>query len=321
MEITLIDTDSEVVTVEKPLERVFISSYTVETLRSLKVNLADTMIGATTLDPFFFPEFSDVPQVPVIKGGRVDDTEAVLNLDPDVVIFLNIDQDKREIYEAAGITVIVFGVNKLETYTSAIRIQGYLFDRTDEAEEFVEWYENTLDTIEENVASIPDEDKPKVYAEGAHKSFYASTLYPVALAGGKNIFEKSGIVDPEALMDQDPDVIVKGVSRKLGGYGVDAGDTAEFEGIWGEIMNRSELQGVAAVKEKEVYVMSHHFASWQTTSARPFLQVIYMAKWFHPDLFKDLDPQAIHQEYLTEFHGLDIDLNEKGVFVYPPLES
>ncbi len=122
-------------------------------------------------------------------------------------------------------------------------------------------------------------------------------------------------------MDQDPDVIVKGVSRKLGGYGVDAGDTAEFEGIWGEIMNRSELQGVAAVKEKEVYVMSHHFASWQTTSARPFLQVIYMAKWFHPDLFKDLDPQAIHQEYLTEFHGLDIDLNEKGVCVYPPLES
>jgi iron complex transport system substrate-binding protein len=29
----------------------------------------------------------------------------------------------------------------------------------------------------------------------------------------------------------------------------------------------------------------------------------------------------IHQEYLTRFQGLDIDLDEKGVFVYPPLEE
>jgi len=42
-----------------------------------------------------------------------------------------------------------------------------------------------------------------------------------------------------------------------------------------------------------------------------------MAKWFHPDLFEDLDPKAIHQEYLTRFQGLDYDLDEHGVFVYP----
>ncbi len=46
-----------------------------------------------------------------------------------------------------------------------------------------------------------------------------------------------------------------------------------------------------------------------------------MAKWFHPELFEDLDPQAIHQEYVTEFQGLDYDLSEHGVFVYPPLEE
>ena len=42
-----------------------------------------------------------------------------------------------------------------------------------------------------------------------------------------------------------------------------------------------------------------------------------MAKWFHPELFEDLDPQAIHQEFLTEFQRLDYDLDERGVFVYP----
>jgi iron complex transport system substrate-binding protein len=46
----------------------------------------------------------------------------------------------------------------------------------------------------------------------------------------------------------------------------------------------------------------------------------YMARLFHPDLFEDLDPEAFHQDFLTEFQGLDYDLDEHGVFVYPPIE-
>ncbi len=45
-----------------------------------------------------------------------------------------------------------------------------------------------------------------------------------------------------------------------------------------------------------------------------------MAKWLYPDLFEDLDPEAFHQEYLTEYQRLDYDLSEHGVFVYPPLD-
>jgi iron complex transport system substrate-binding protein len=45
-----------------------------------------------------------------------------------------------------------------------------------------------------------------------------------------------------------------------------------------------------------------------------------MAKWFNPDPFEGLDPQVIHQEYLTKFQGLDINLDTQGVFVYPEPE-
>jgi iron complex transport system substrate-binding protein len=50
--------------------------------------------------------------------------------------------------------------------------------------------------------------------------------------------------------------------------------------------------------------------------AQHFMGIGYLAKWFHPDLFEDLDPKAIHQEYLTEFQGLDYKLEEHGTFVY-----
>lgn len=47
----------------------------------------------------------------------------------------------------------------------------------------------------------------------------------------------------------------------------------------------------------------------------------YMAKALHPDIFDNLDPKEIHQQYLTEFQGLDYDVSEHGVFVYPLLEE
>jgi len=54
---------------------------------------------------------------------------------------------------------------------------------------------------------------------------------------------------------------------------------------------------------------------------RGFIGTIYMAKWFHPDLFSDLDAKAIHQEYMNRFMGPEYDLNEHGIFVFPEEEN
>ena len=75
---------------------------------------------------------------------------------------------------------------------------------------------------------------------------------------------------------------------------------------------------VEAVKNGKVYVICGRFAY----GIHYPVIIAYYAKWFHPDLFEDLEPQAIHQEYIDRFcTGLDYDLDEHGVFVYPPLEE
>ena len=141
----------------------------------------------------------------------------------------------------------------------------------------------------------------------------------VEYAGGKNIFDiPYGKVDPEAVMERNPDIIVKMAPGGVTGYHLDPDDTTEIEKVREEIMSRPELRDVAAVKNGRVYVMSQYFApGFGFSGARNFLQIAYQAKWFHPELFEDLDPKAIHQEYLTRFQGLDYDLDTKGVFVYP----
>jgi iron complex transport system substrate-binding protein len=81
------------------------------------------------------------------------------------------------------------------------------------------------------------------------------------------------------------------------------------------IMTRPELTEVTAVKSGRVYAIE---CMGFVYGPSHIAGLAYMAKWCHPDLFEDLDPQAIHQEYLTRFQGLDYDLDKHGVFVYHP---
>jgi len=321
--LTIVDGANRTVTVNKPINRVVCTfDQQIEALRVLKVS-KDKIVGVpegTSLDTDFFPEFGDVRS---IGTSWEPDLEAIIELNPDLVFlhtsraFGDTQGAAQKFLEAAGITVLRFAFK--ENYPDAIKKLGYVFDKEEEAKEFLDWYTNILNTVKDRTEGIPDEDKPKVYAEGSTKYKVSDRDdWAIALAGGKDIFAgKNGAIDVEEVIAYDPDIIIK-PTWEAGGYGLDAGDTAGLKAVRDEIMGRPELQNVKAVKEGRVYVITTHLWTYMPkTGNRHFIGICYMAKWFHPELFKDLDPKAIHQEYITRFQGLDIDLDEKGVFVYP----
>ena len=336
-ELTIIDSLDRIVTVKKPLKRI-IPTYpqAIETLRTIKVP-KDMVVGIgtwpTPLDPVFFAEFSDVP---CIGSGWEPDVEAILELNPDAVVLFGRERaalgQAQDVLELAGITVLRFKLTlatwgqMAEIYLGEVEKLGYIFGKQAEAKEFLDWREEILNLIEDKVEKIPEEDKPKVYFESGTKySTSDESRTHIASTGGKSIFEEykvSGKVDSEEVVKRNPDIIIS-IETKRGGHGydVDVGDIAKLKEIRDEIMSRPELQNVKAVKEGRVYILSGYIIGWRGASGcRSFLQDAYMTKWFHPDLFEVLDPKAIHQEYLTRFHGLDIDLDEKGVFAYHPEE-
>jgi len=201
---------------------------------------------------------------------------------------------------------------------------GYLLGRTEEAYEFIDFYENYLDKILERVSGLPEEDKVRVYLEQNGEMTASGngsgTNELCEMAGGVNIaVDLVGTyptIDPEWVITEDPDVMVKSVNHgnKYAGYEKDT--TEDIEELWRSFMNRAGWQMIKAVQNERVFVWS------DSISTKPsfFVGVTYLAKWFYPELFEDLNPQAIHQEYLTRFQRLDYDLNEHGVFVYPPTE-
>ena len=327
-ELTVIDTVDRIVTVKKPLRRIVLTHpFHVETLRTLEVS-KDMIVGIAKhrWDEAFFPEFSDVPSV----GWRwTPDIEAILNLNPDAVILFTKPDATSTALESADPNILLIHIThrNLPVYSEIVKKLGYIFDKEDEAEEFIDFYEECRNPISEEVEKLPEEDKLKVYFESGRKySIHRKGAIQIRAAGGNDIFADQpagGKVDPESVIERDPDVIVRVATSSVkwhypGGYDINADDTTELKEVREEILSRPELQNVKAVKDGRVYIITVHLIDFYPVGGcRHFVANAYIAKWLYPDIFKELDPQAMHQEYLTRFQGLDIDLNEKGVFVYP----
>ena len=322
---TIIDGRGMKVTIYRPVERaVCTTPQQLETLRSIKVP-KETIVGVPQdMERYsYLSEFADLPSI----GHFYEfDLETILALEPDVVIVHpgpgpsgGFDELLSKL-DASGLTVFRFRCNVPETYSEDVEKLGILFERGTEAGEFLDFYEGVLGSVEDRVSEIPEEERPMVYCEYDVYKTSPSDVYPITMAGGRYIFEGAGPVrevDPETVIAANPDVIIRLVSyddfdAKAGG------DDSRLKAARDEVMNRTELQGVKAVQEKRVYAMAAPFWTYLPfCSCRYFVGIEQMAKWFHPDLFGDIDPVETHQRYLSEFQGLDYDLSDRGAFVYP----
>ena len=311
------------ITIYKPIKRVVVfNSETVETMRSL--NASDKIVGACKYaiqNDLFFPEFKNLTNVGSVWSPNY---EEVLKCHPDTVfLYATVsvsycDEIEKTLKELdPSITVIRFDCFKPSSYVEEVGKLGYILEREKEAEDLIDFYEGFLSQIYDRVEEIPEENRTRVYIEAwrpYHTAGNGSGWHEkVELVGGYNIFSDfSGYfdVDAEEVARRNPDVIIR-IAKEEGGY--DTSDVTELSDLRDEIMNRSELSGVSAVKNGRVYVISTDILG----GVRHFVGMGYIAKWLYPEMFSDLHPEEIHRRYLVEFQGLSEDLVSNGVFVYP----
>ncbi len=322
-ELTIIDCNGKNVTVKKPVQRVIVlGDSQADAMRILKAD--EKVVGIDSSLPeenILLPEMSKLPTV----GDYIEtDAEAILNLDPDLILGVNSlkpDIDDKVASKAAVIRLRLNG----KDIENELKMLGYVLDRTVQANEFCDWHDGYIEMIRSRVETLSEDDRPKVFLEAFphFKPYYTRgkdsvESYICEMAGGINIAadKPSGVVDAEWLMSQNPDVIYIGsMSTDPSGYGV--GDIAGAKATRDGVMNRKELANTTAVKNGAGYCT----ASDIVHSVQQLISISYWAKILHPQLFKDLDPEAIHKEYLNRFQRIDYDLDEDGVFVYPPIKT
>ena len=325
-ELTIVDDDERTVTVKKPIERIVVAyAHPYTLLQAIKAT--DKVVAGLTYSLELYPDFVDLPSIGTAWNI---DFEALMKHQPDLVFIRPGKIDEYKKIKDLNPNIAVISIHCYQSwdatnYVEDTRQLGYLLDKEVEAEEFINYYERFMDMLEEVTSAIPEEDKLRVYYEGASFAGYptyrtggsgSSMDSLIVIAGGKNIFSDitESTVSAEDVIQRNPEVILKTA------YGVDSGyfadDITGLRNVRDEIMNRPELQHVTAVKTGRVYVISSDIDCCGAKGGRYFLGVIYIAKCLHPNI--DLDPTALHQEFITRFQGMDYDLYKHGVFVYHP---
>jgi len=323
---TITDSAGRNVTIYKPMERIVVLNTDVaEAIRALGAK--DRIVGITDTITKGIDFFPDISKKTVVGGWKEIDPESVLQLDADAVFAYGKWPGPEYIEDKLPPTTTVIRLDfyKPETLRDEMLKLGYLLDEEENASEYIKWHDKYVDEIEEKISKIPEEAKPKIFLDNSgeestkerktytRKSGGISTL--CELSGGRNIAADLEAAYPEVDLEwilapeQNPGVIV-GLSNS-GGYETD--DESEIEEQCKRIIELPGFGNISAVEDARVYLID---------SSVPFapgypIGLAYMAKWFYPEEFEDLNPQAIHQEYVDKFCGIDFDVTKHGVFVYP----
>ena len=271
-----------------------------------------------------FPNMEKIPTFGGMKDGTFDIEQAVA-LKPDVIIM---NTEAKTATEESGyieklakvgipLVYIDFREKPMQNTDASMRIIGTLFGKQDRAEAFVKFRQEEISKVTDTLAKAGDIKKPVVFMERAGgysddccMSFGDENFGKmVELAGGINLAKDIipgtfGTVNPEQIIASNPDqVIVTGSNWELyvpGGKWIGVGpgaDEAEARKKLAALMQRPGFTGVKAVTEGNVHAIWHQFYN----SPYQFVAVQQIAKWLHPDLFKDLDPDATFRELHERF--------------------
>lgn len=250
------------------------------------------------------------------KSSYSPDLELIMKLDPDLVIADGmLSEDDMKELEDAGIPVMIESLSNPENEIDIMKRIAQVVGEEERSAKIIAFIEKYQDLIRERTAGLSLDDKPKVFFEWAGKPYYTvsngtSSDTLIGYAGGINIARDLGnktskypTVGAEWVIETNPDVIIQ---TRSSDKPLQESDLSKFHE---SIVSRPELADVSAIKEGRVYVISGEIRY----GVRSVISELYMAKWFHPDLFKDIDPEAVHKELAQQFYAANLD----EAYAYP----
>jgi iron complex transport system substrate-binding protein len=321
---TIVDSTNRTVTIYQPIERIIaFGGYDAELISMVggeeKIVGIPNYLKDIDFRRMFFPSLIEKTAP---GSASSPDYEMILNLSPDLITCWHYYPSKLEEQLPENITVVALDLFDPGTFVDEAEKLAYLLERDEPFDDYIDgFYSKYMGLIEDRTKDLADDDRPKVYWERQKpyetfgKPNYITRV--IELAGGRNIFADDDFdiaeTDAEKVVTNNPDIIIRyaGTKGPETGYSVD--DPSQAKAMRDEIMQRSELAETNAVKDGRVYVM---YMGLPLGIQGPIGEV-YVAKIIQPDLFSDLDPQEVTQEFLSNYLNAEYDASEHGVFIYP----
>ncbi len=223
---------------------------------------------------------------PNIGGMLNPSIETWLQLQPDLIIFLETSDQIAAKARSLGLNTLMVNMNRLEDVFASWKLMGETLAIPDQSNALIDSVQEKIDRVQSRLKGIPrkktllllgDSSDPSrdLYAVGP--STFLGQL--IDLAGGDNILEDTGIEYPriskEFIMAKSPEVIIE------------AGPKARLndEEYKKRMQDWQRFSSIHAVQNRQIYFVGEDYAV--IPGPRLYLILQKFAGAIHPDLFDE----------------------------------
>jgi len=263
------------------------------------------VVGGIQRDLILTDMYPQIKELPVPKGSGVINIEELIKTKPDVV-FVKSDTSSNdaevEKLNKSKIPFLVVDFNSMKEQQRAIEMIGKAVGAADKAAQYDQYYQNCIDRVQMRVATIPQQEKVKVYhsiSEATRTDIkkslsgdwtQAAGAYNVSANENLKSLEGKYFASLEQILLWDPDVILV---NELG--------VADY------ILSNKQWSPLKAVKSNKVLQMPNGISRWgHPSSPETPLAVLWLAKTIYPDKFADLDMVAETKLFYKQFFGFEL---------------
>ncbi len=254
-----------------------------------------------------FPKIADAS---VPRSGTIN-IEELLRINPDVVIIRGdtaVNEKEVEKLDNSGIPYIIVEFSTMKEQQEAISIIGKAIGKSQEAEEFNNYYNDVIARVDEVIKDIPLDERVRVYhsenqaTRTIHKNSLAADWSKAAGIINVSVGEELELegndyyANIEQILLWDPEVII-------------ANETSAIKVITGH----PQWSGISAVRNGKVYKLPQGISRWgHPGSVETPLAILWTAKTAYPDKFEHIDiKEEVRYFYKTFFNWeLDDDMVE-----------
>jgi iron complex transport system substrate-binding protein len=309
--VTVVDAIGNEVTITFPLERIVsLTGGLTEIVCALGGE--DLIVGRGQYSTFP-PSVMDIPVAS--SSSYSVNMETLLEFEPDLILADTMMSSKPEYIEqiqVAGIPLIIENTANISRITPIITSLGVIVNNKEKATELVDWINYYVDLVTNRTATLSSSDTPSVYIEWTSSWSAIGPAHAIgeimATAGGINIVTNASAttttVSSEFVLTENPDFMFATT------YSMPAPtDIAFYEDKMADVLSQTGISSTTAAANNNIHLFSYRIIQ----GIRYPIGLLYFAKCMHPTLYEDINPDAILDDMIDQFFGIEID----SIFMYP----
>ncbi len=260
--------------------------------------------------PWAYKLYPELRNAQIVQPPFTGNVERMLKLNIDLVLYSPFPGEAEK-YKAAGIkTACGFSAQKrprtIDEFMDNFKRQVVFFgdlmgpEARARADKYCRYFDGKIGRILAITSKIKKKDRPTVYYGGRSGNLLysqgkASFMHWITEVSGGNFLPQAqdnnfSEVNMEQVFSWDPDIIL------ISGWG----NTME------SVKNNRNWASMRAVRNGRLHFIPIGIFAWDFASGESVLLAIYMAKIFHPALFKDWDMIEEMKTFYSEVYGKTI---------------